>query len=117
MKRTMLLLLLFALGAGPAFAAEVTLAWDYSGAEHQGFKLRYKPQGGEYQMIDAAIAPEARQYTHVNAPMGTILYKLTAFDDNGESAGAYVWGVVEAEPSGPPAAPNMISITVTVTSP
>ena len=115
MKLTLLTLLLVLSAA--ASAADVSLAWNYAGTNHDGFRLRYKMQGDSVYSPPITIGPAARDYTHVNAPMGTLLYKLTAFHVGGESAAAFVWTVIESEPPGPPAAPQSTTVTVTFTNP
>lgn len=113
-----LLLLLGASVYRMALAADVTLAWDYQGSQHQGFKLRYKLAGGQYQTVADNLPPASRQYTHKGAPTGTLLYRLTAYNASAESSAAYFWAVIDEEPAGPPPAPtNATTITINVSTP
>lgn len=101
-----------------AQAADITLAWDYSGTGHDGFMLRYRLEADAvYTDVDFAIPATARQYTHSAAPDERLLYKLTAYNADGESEGAFVWAITDTEPVPPPATPNITTVTVTVATP
>ena len=102
--------------ASGVYAADVTLRWVYDSptAPIQGFKLRMKPEGGAWSDV-ATIPPGDRQYRHVNVPTDVyLLYKLTAFNADGESMADFVWGSSQTEPPGPPAAPNTVTVTVSM---
>ena len=99
-------------------AADITLAWDYTATDHDGFRLRYRLEADTtFTDIDLAIPATARQYTHVGAPDERLLYKLTAYNVDGESEGAFAWAITDTEPAPPPATPNITTVTVTVATP
>lgn len=99
-------------------AADITLAWDYAATTHDGFRLRYRLEADTvFTDVALAIPATARQYTHVGAPDERLLYKLTAYNVDGESEGAFAWAITDTEPAPPPATPNITTVTVTVATP
>lgn len=105
-----------AIMAVSSYAADLTLAWDYTPTSPIiGFRLQVKPKGGQWTLIDGAISPNVRQYKHQDVPLDILLlYKLSAFDAEGESLADYVWGSAQTEPSAPPASPNTVTVTVSM---
>lgn len=101
-----------------ALAEPVTLSWDYTDTNHDGFNMQIKEVSAEvgYQDSGDPISSDARSATRDIVDPGTYQLRLRAFNEFGASA----W--VESEQftivgNLPPVSPTGLTITIIINNP
>lgn len=106
-----------------AEAADITLGWNHvdfasvgSDLSQSGYRFYHSVDGGAYAQIGQDVPTDQNTFTHSNVPMGTNCYRLSAFNQYGESGlSTEVCAPTMGIPPVPDGATITINISITVT--